>query len=110
MNDRLMRRHIDAAVFLRTGQAKHVVILIDGPADGAKTVVTIRQNIGNRKLFQPAGSGCLDDSYKGNIMRSQFVEFNLQLFFRCCMVMPLQDPVSNGLLLPLLSAHLRRSP
>ena len=52
MNDCLMRRYINATVFLCTGQAKHVVILIDRSAYCTKTVMTVCQHIGNRKFFK----------------------------------------------------------
>ena len=79
VDDCLMGRNIDAAVLLGAGQAKHVVIFIDGTADSAKAVVAVGQNVRDRKLLQSAGSGCLDDAHIGNIMRSQLVELDLQL-------------------------------
>ena len=36
--------------------------------------------LGNREFFQTGRSGRLNNSYKGNIMRCQFIEFNLQFF------------------------------
>ena len=43
VDDCLMRRNIDAAVFLRAGQSEHVVILIDRTADRAEAVVSYRR-------------------------------------------------------------------
>ena len=53
VNDRLMRRYIHTAVFLRTGKAKHVVILIDGSAHRTQRIVAVRQHIRNREPLKP---------------------------------------------------------
>ena len=53
VDDRLMRRHIDAAVFLRAGQAEHMVILVDGAAHRAQGIVAVGEHIGDREPGQP---------------------------------------------------------
>ena len=98
MNDRLMRRHIDAAVFLRTGQTKHVVILVDRTAHRAQGIATVRQHVGNRKTGQSGRSGRLNDTHKGDIMGRQFIELNLQLVHIAGCVMLLQNTVSHRIL------------
>ena len=49
----LMRGHINSTVLFRTGQTKHVVILVDGSAHGTKAVMTVGQHIGDREFLQP---------------------------------------------------------
>ena len=48
----LMRRNIDTAVLLRTGQSKHVVIFIDRTADCTQRVMAVGQNIWHRELLK----------------------------------------------------------
>ena len=52
VDDRLMRGHIDAAVFLRAGQAKHVVIFVDGAAHRAQGIVAVGEHVGDREFGQ----------------------------------------------------------
>ena len=52
MDNGLMRRYIYAAVFLGTGETKHMVIFIDGAAYGTKRIVTVGQHVGHRKFLQ----------------------------------------------------------
>ena len=75
----LMRRNIDTAVLLRTGQSKHVVIFIDRTADCTQRVMAVGQNIRDREFLQSGCSRSLDDSDKGNVVRSQLVKFDLKL-------------------------------
>ena len=79
VNDCLMRRNIDAAVFLSTGKTKHVIVLVDGSTYCAETVMTVCQNIWDREFFQSGCTRCLNDSDKCNIVRCQFVELDLKL-------------------------------
>ena len=46
MDHGLMRRNIDAAVFLGAAQSEHMVIFIDGAAHGAQRVVAVGEHIG----------------------------------------------------------------
>jgi hypothetical protein len=80
MDHCLVGGHIDPAVFLRAGQAKYMVVLIDGPSHGTETIMAIRQNIGHREFFKSGCPGCLQDTYKCNVMGCQFIKFNLQIF------------------------------
>ncbi len=53
VNDCLMRRYIDTAVFLGAGQSKHVIVLIDGAAHRTERVMAVGQHIRHRELCQP---------------------------------------------------------
>ena len=79
VNDCLMRRHIDSAIALCTGQPKHVVILVDGAAHCAEAVVAVRQYIRNWELLQSRCTCCLYDSYERNVVGSQLIKLDLQL-------------------------------
>ena len=90
--------------FFGTGQSKHVVILVDGSAYGAKAVVTVGQHIRDREFLKSGCSCCLDDTYECNIMGSQFVKLNLQASPYCRMYygsLRYHMPSSAWLLLPL---------
>ena len=89
VNNCLMRWYIDSAVFLCTGQSKHVVIFVDGSTDCTKAVMTVGQYIRNWKLFQSGCSGCLDNSNICNVMGSQLIKFDFQLLHaaRCVVVL-----------------------
>ena len=80
MNDCLMGRHIHPAVFFRTGKAEHVIVLIDGASHRTERIMAVRQHIRHRKLLQPGCPSRLNDAYKCNIMGSQFIKLNFQLF------------------------------
>ena len=79
MDNCLMWRNIDTAVFLGTGKTKHMVILINSTANCTEGVVTVCQNIRYRKTLQSGSTCSLDNSYKSNIMGCQFIKFNLKL-------------------------------
>jgi hypothetical protein len=51
MDDRLMSRNVDSAVFLSGGKTEEMVILVDGTANGTKAVMTVGKHIGDRELF-----------------------------------------------------------
>ena len=87
--------NIDAAVFVRGRKCEFMVILVDRSADRTETVVTVRQNIGDRELGQAGCPGGLDNTYIGNIMGGQAVEAQLQMLHIFILIMGLQDPVSD---------------
>src|SRR5699024_11912581 len=68
VDDSLMRRYIDAAVFFGTGQSKHMVILIDRAAYSTAAVVAVGKHVRNREPLKSGRSCCLDDSDKRNVM------------------------------------------
>ena len=45
VDNRLIGRHIDAAIFLCSAKAEHVVVLIDGAAHCAQRVVAVSHSI-----------------------------------------------------------------
>ena len=79
MDNSLMRRYINAAVLFGTCQSKHVVILVDGAAYGAKAIVAVGQHIRDREFLKPRCSCCLDDTNVSDVMGSQFVKLDLQI-------------------------------
>ncbi len=92
-----MRGYIDSAVLFRTGQTKHVVILVDGAAYGTQRVMTVGQYIGHGELLQSGCSCGLNDTYKCNVMAGQLVETNLQLVHIAGGIVLLQNTVSHGI-------------
>ena len=52
MNNCLMRRNVDTAVFFRAGKTKHMVIFVDGSSNGTQRVVAVGQYIRYREFFQ----------------------------------------------------------
>ena len=68
VDDRLIGRHIDAAVFLRRGQAEHVVVLIDRAAHSAEAVVAVGHHIRHWKARKTAGLGRLDNADIGDVV------------------------------------------
>ena len=95
VNDRLIRRHIDAAVLLRGGQAERVVVLIDRPADRAKAVMTVRQRVRHREPLQPRRARGLNNADIGDIVRDQRVEPNPERIEIVPLFMRAQDPVRD---------------
>ena len=93
-----MRGHIDATVLLGTGQAVHMIILVDGSAYGAEAVVAVGQYIGDGETLQSRRPVCLNDDYKGNIVGGQLVKLDLQFFHTVRCIVCLQDSISDGLL------------
>jgi len=91
-----MRGYIDSAVFFRTGQTKHVVILVDGAAYGTQRVMTVSQYIGHGELLQSGCSRGLDNTYKGNVMAGKLVKTDLQLVHIAGGIMLLQNTICHG--------------
>ena len=74
MDDRLVGRHIDAAVSAGSGKSEGMVVFVDGAAYGAQAVMTVGKGIRDRKLRHAAGSGSLYDPDIGDIVRDHRVE------------------------------------
>ena len=106
MDDRLIGRHVDAAVFLGSRQAEHVVILIDGTAHGAQAVVAVGHGVGQRKLLHTRRTGGLDDTHVGNIVGHHSVEFDFQIGFVSRNVMGGKDASGHGILSGRLGGHM----
>ena len=108
VDDSHIRRNVDAAVFVRRGQRKLVVILVDGAAHRAEAVVAVGHNIGQRKFLHAGGAGRLDDADIGNIMARHRVKFHPQLLHGAACVVGFQDAVGDGALAGLLGRDPRR--
>ena len=108
VDDRHIWRDIDAAVLVRGGQGKLVVVLVDGAAHGAEAVVAVRHDIGQRKFLHAGGAGRLDDADIGNVVAGHRVEFHAQILHGIACVMGFQDAVGDGALFGLGLGHARR--
>ena len=97
VNYGLMCRNKFAAVFFCRGQTEHMIVFIDRAADGAQGVVAVGQHIGKRKLLKTGGTGCLNDTDIGNVMRRHRVEFHFQRPHISGSVMGRENPVSDRL-------------
>ena len=106
MNNRLVRRYIDAAIFLGTGQSKHVVIFVDRSPYRTQRIVAVGQHIGDGEFLKPGRPRRLDDPYEGNIVRRQLIKFDLKLFHVPGSIMRLQNPVSHRILRRILTGYL----
>lgn len=73
-----------------------MVVIIDGPADGAEGIVTAGQDIGKRKLLHPGGSCRLDNAHVGDIMAHHGIKFDLQILHVFSVVVLFENPISNG--------------
>ena len=74
MDNSLVGRHIDTAIFLRGGKAEHVVVLVDRTADGAQGIVAVGHGVRQRELLEAAGARCLDDADVRDVVRHHRVE------------------------------------
>ena len=105
VNDALVGRHIDAAVFLRGGKAEHMVILVDRAADGAEAVVAVGHRIGKRELLEPACACGLDDADVGDVMRNKAVELDAHLLGVVGHIMCAEDGIRDGVFARRIGAH-----
>ena len=78
MDDRHVRRHVDAAVSVRGGPAEEMVVFVDGPAHGAKAVVAVGERVRQGKALQAACARRLDDAHEGDVVGEHGVEFDMQ--------------------------------
>ena len=99
MNDGLIGGYVIAAVFDGRREAEDMVVFVDRPADGAETVVTVRQNVGDGEARQAAGSCRLDDADVGDIVGDQAVEGDVELTVRRFFAVAGQNFRGNGLFL-----------
>ena len=98
MDHGLVRRNIDAAVFLCAGQAEDMVIFIDGASDSTKGVVAVGQYVWHREFFQ-SGSPCrLDDPHISDVVGSQFVKTDLELIHGRSRIVCCQDLIRDRFL------------
>ena len=109
VDDRHVRRDIDAAVLVRGGEGKLVVVLVDGAAHGAEAVVAVRHDVGQRKFLHAGGAGRLDDADVSNVVAGHRVEFHAQVLHGIACVMGLEDAVGDGSFFGFGLGHTRRS-
>ena len=95
MDDRHIGRHINAAVFFRRRKAKGVVVLIDGAAHRAQTVVAIGERIGQREFRQPTGARGLNDAAIGDVVRNQRIETDARVFRVAARTMRAQNRIGH---------------
>ena len=96
MNDRHIRGNIHAAVFVRRGERKHMVILINRPAHGTEAVVTVGQHVGHGKFPHAGCPGRLDDAHVGDVMAGQGIKAHFEMLHVPAPVMCSQNRVRNG--------------
>ena len=98
VDDGHIRRDIDAAVLVRGGEGKLVVVFVDGAAYGAKAVVAVRHDVGQRKFLHAGGAGRLDDADISNVVAGHRVEFHAQVLHGIAGIMGLEDAIGDGAL------------
>ena len=81
MDNSLVCRNIDSAVFFCCGKAENMVILIDCSTDSAKAVVAVGQCIRNGELPESACSCGLNDSDIGDVVGDERIKTNLHFLF-----------------------------
>ena len=101
VDDGEVGRHKDAAVFLRGGQAEAVVILVDGAAHRAQTVVAVGEHIRDGELFQTRRASRLDDADERDVVAGHGVELDLQVLVVTAGIVCRQDAIGHGALVGL---------
>ena len=96
VDDCHVRGHKDAAVLFGSGQAKAVVILVDGAAHSAQAVVAVGEHIRDGELFQPGSTGGLDNAHKGDVMACHGIKLDLQVLGIAAGVVCLHNIVGHG--------------
>ena len=91
-----MRGHKDAAVLFGSGQAKAVVILVDGAAHSAQAVVAVGEHIRDGEFFQPGSAGGLDNAHKGDVMACHGIKLDLQVLGIAAGIVCLHNAVGHG--------------
>ena len=72
-------RDVHAAVLFRRGQSENVVVLVYRAADCAKRIMTVRQNVRERKPFQPACFRTLNNADVRDVVRRDCVKSYVQI-------------------------------
>ena len=96
VDDGHVRRNIDAAVLVGSGQGKLVVVLVDGAADSAEAVVAVRHDVGQRELRHAGRAGRLDDADIGDVVAGHRVELHAQVLHGVTGIMGLQNAIGDG--------------
>ena len=97
-----VRRDKDAAILLGRGEAKDVVVFVDGAAHGAQRVMAVGEHVGQRELLHTRGTCRLDDADKGDVVARHGVEADLECLGVAGRVMCLKNRISDGAALGIL--------
>ena len=108
VDDALVRRHIDAAIFFRCRKAEHVVILIDRAANGAKAVMAVGHGIGQREFLEPACARSLDDAHIGDVVRNEAIELDAHLLGIIGYIVRAEDGIRDGVFARRIGARAHR--
>ena len=83
-----------------------MIVLIDGTAHSAQTVVAVGHRIGQRKLLHAGGPCGLDNAYVRNIVRHHGVEFDFQIGLISRDVVRGKDAGGDGVLPSIRGGHI----
>ena len=98
VDHRLIGGDAVSAVLHGGRQAEGVVVLVDGAAHGAETVVAVGENVRHRELPQAAGLGGLDDTHIGDVVGDEAVEGQVKLALPRPPVVTAEDLIGHGLI------------
>ena len=98
VDDGLVGRDVDSAVFLRRREAEGVVILVDGAAHGAQAIVAVGHGVWNGELLKAGGLGGLDDAHEGDVVGDESVKLQPELLRVGALVVGAEDGIGDGLL------------
>ena len=105
VDDRLVCRNIDAAIFLCGAKAEHVVVLVDGSAHCAQGVVAVCHSIRQGEFLQAAGTSRLDDAHVRDVVAHHGVKADVKFVtFGSVHVMRPQNLISDSVLTGLVFA------
>ncbi len=99
VNNCYMRWYKNSAIFFCCRKTKYMVILIDCSAYCTKGVVAIGENIRDRKLFHARCLGCLNNTYKGNIVAGHGIKLDTEIVHILSGIMGLHNIVGHSTLL-----------
>ena len=75
-----------------------MVVLVDGAAHGAETVVTVGENVRHREIPQAAGLGGLNDTHIGDVVGDETIEGQVKLTLPRPPVVTAEDLIGHGLI------------
>ena len=75
-----------------------MVVLVDGAAHGAETVVTVGENVRHREIPQAAGLGGLNDAHIGDVVGDETIEGQVKLPLPRPPVVTAEDLIGHGLI------------
>ena len=98
VDHRLIGGDVVSAVLHGGRQAEGVVVLVDGAAHGAETVVAVGENVRHRELPQAAGLGGLNDTHIGDVVGDETIEGQVKLALPRPTVVTAEDLIGHGLI------------